>query len=282
MRARHVLGLWLVVCACGPDAPTLDLTVSPRAVRRDLTATAHVFAQARPDVPGRGVVRLQSNVGSLFAGVEVDLDELGTATARLSCPDTEVGCSTDSMNVTATWLREPEVSARTSVRLFTVVDAGQPEADAGIPQWMDFPSGFFLDGSPTSIVPRRVFEPEGRIHITQYASDIGRLFVDLDPSPAGDLFDSVWSLHVAARQGEGIRVGTYTGARRFRSEAAPGIDLGGEGRRCNQSGGFFEVHEFTPGPDAGVLGLTLSFEHWCEGFAQAWVRGWVRLPPPAP
>lgn len=289
MRGLLAFGLWLLVGACAPDSATLDLTVSPRTVRRNQTATARVFAQTRPEVPGSGIVRFESDVGSLSTPVELELDEFGVAAARFSCREAEVGCSAESMNVTATWIRAPSVSSRVSVPLLSAVDAGPADAgvgapDAGIPgtpRWMDFPSGFFLDGS-SYVLMRRVFEPAGRVHISQYANDIGRLFIYLDPSPTGDVFDYVWDLHVAAPLGEPLRLGRYSGATRFRSATTPGLDLGGEGRRCNRSGGFFEVHELTPAPDGGVLGVTVTFEQWCEGSPFEWVRGWVRWPAALP
>ncbi|MDX2010459.1 MAG: hypothetical protein SFW67_09730 [Myxococcaceae bacterium] len=283
---RWVTGLGIVVLACAPDAPQLEVTSASSVLRRGSDGLIRIAAEDRPGVPGRGRVRVESDVGSLVDGVTLTLDDLGVATARVSCQGATNGCAATSLTVTATWLRTPALTRTLTIGLADA--SANPTGASGdgggdptrTPRWSDVPSGFFLEGSPGGyVVQRRVFEPNGRVSLRQPP---GELLLGLDPAPVDDVEEIVWSLEVAAPRGERLRVGRYVGAQRsaFRDGVAPGLSLSGEGRGCNAVGGFFEVHELTETPDGGISAFALSFEQWCEQRPLDWARGWVRLPPP--
>jgi hypothetical protein len=148
---------------------------------------------------------------------------------------------------------------------------------------MDFASGYLLDGAGSSVVQRRVFEPNGVIVARVPSTDPGTLLFGLGSQavPGRDTTRPIWNLEFAAPRGERLRVGPYTGAERtaFRSPTAPGLDLSGEGRGCNTVRGSFEVHELEQAPDGGLNRFTATFEHFCEGNPRNLTRGWVRFSP---
>ena len=77
-----------------------------------------------------------------------------------------------------------------------------------------------------------------------------------------------WHFELAGTNGESLVPGIYSGATRFATASSPGLDLGGEGRGCNQVGGDFIVYEIAlePGASSPRLGkLAATFRHFCEG-----------------
>jgi len=96
-----------------------------------------------------------------------------------------------------------------------------------------------------------------------------------------------WNLDFAAPQGQTLAVGTYDNAIRagFPDRgAAPGLDVGGNGRGCNTLTGSFTVTQVTFGAAGTVETFDADFEQHCEG-AEAALRGHLHLvndPPPPP
>ncbi|MDQ5808901.1 MAG: hypothetical protein M3320_09515, partial [Actinomycetota bacterium] len=77
-----------------------------------------------------------------------------------------------------------------------------------------------------------------------------------------------YSLDFAAPPGEQLEEGVYYGAQRasFREAGRPGIDIGGDGRGCNQTTGNFEVTDLETDPATGkVIRVSLVYEQHCEG-----------------
>jgi hypothetical protein len=74
-----------------------------------------------------------------------------------------------------------------------------------------------------------------------------------------------------------LAVGTYTGATRFpfQSPTAPGLDVSGSGRACNNSTGSFTVTQVQYDGAGNVVRFAADFEQHCEGGAPA-LRGSVR------
>src|SRR6185437_12735012 len=56
---------------------------------------------------------------------------------------------------------------------------------------------------------------------------------------------NTWTLNLSAPSGQSLAVGTYSGAVRTGSSTAPGIDLYGDGRGCNNDYGSFTITELT-------------------------------------
>jgi hypothetical protein len=77
---------------------------------------------------------------------------------------------------------------------------------------MDFASGYLLDGAGSSVVQRRVFEPNGVIVARVPSTDPGTLLFGLGSQavPGRDTTRPIWNLEFAAPRGERLRVGPYT------------------------------------------------------------------------
>ncbi|MFC4020508.1 hypothetical protein ACFOW4_21555 [Micromonospora sp. GCM10011542] len=88
----------------------------------------------------------------------------------------------------------------------------------------------------------------------------------------GDL----WTLTLAAPEGQDLTVGTFTGAGRYESASAPGLSLDGNGRGCLALSGAFTIHQLVFGPYGYVEKLDASFEQTCAG-AEGSTRGEVHV-----
>jgi hypothetical protein len=91
-----------------------------------------------------------------------------------------------------------------------------------------------------------------------------------------------WSMDLRAPLGKQLAVGSYPNATRAPfSGAGAGIDIGGNGRGCNEITGSFEVADVAFGPNGYVERLDATFEQHCEGGDPA-LRGRVVIGNPAP
>ncbi len=290
VRARCwlIIGL-LAATGCEAPGPRLEL-VTPRLLRRDAVGRLQVIAEERPGVWGAGAVTFQSDRGSLEQPVTIHLDDTGQATITMRCPSAEASCGASAVTISALWRRASD----TDIIATATVPLGEPAPDAGVagptdagvdptnPRWMDFSSGFFLDGQPGSyVLSRRVFEPAGSIIANVPPTEPGTVLFRLSGrvTPGTEDDRPVWNLEFAAPRGERLRLGVYRDAERaaFRTGSAPGLAFSGEGRACNRVGGSFEVHELDQAADGGLSVFTATFEHWCESSPNGATRGWVRF-----
>lgn len=93
-----------------------------------------------------------------------------------------------------------------------------------------------------------------------------------------------WTLDLAAPSGTALTAGTYGEATRypFQGANAPGLNLSGNGRGCNELTGTFTVQNVVFGPHGYVQALDATYEQHCEGGEPA-LRGEVHIAnPPAP
>jgi hypothetical protein len=90
---------------------------------------------------------------------------------------------------------------------------------------------------------------------------------------------TVWTVDMAAPRGQPLLAGTYTKAERsaFRSASAPGLDVGGDSRGCNQLYGSFTVTTMTLGSDGRIVAFAASFEEHCETPTAPALRGTIRF-----
>jgi Ca2+-binding RTX toxin-like protein len=100
---------------------------------------------------------------------------------------------------------------------------------------------------------------------------------------SGGSLGDAYSLEFAAPPGEVLVPGVYDKAQRaaFREAGRPGIDIGGDGRGCNEVSGRFEVKDFAVTADGRLERLWIVYEHHCEG-GTAGLFGEVRLGEPGP
>jgi VCBS repeat protein len=75
-----------------------------------------------------------------------------------------------------------------------------------------------------------------------------------------------WTLWFAAPQSAVLQPGVYENAQRypFQSPTAPGLDVFGSGRGCNQLSGRFVVREITRDGAGSVTAFAADFEQHCE------------------
>jgi hypothetical protein len=93
---------------------------------------------------------------------------------------------------------------------------------------------------------------------------------------AGDVTMSVssgsdnWNVEIAAPRGRVLEPGQYGHAERapFRTGLAPGLDVSGDGRGCNQVWGSFDIFQIATDESGAVTLLDATFVQHCES-AQA-------------
>jgi hypothetical protein len=97
----------------------------------------------------------------------------------------------------------------------------------------------------------------------------------------GSMGTDDFTMTIAAPPGENLHTGLYTGAQRapFRQSGHAGLDIGGDGRGCNEVGGRFDVKDFHVGINGVPDRLWITFEQHCENFLPA-LFGEIRLGEP--
>jgi hypothetical protein len=87
-----------------------------------------------------------------------------------------------------------------------------------------------------------------------------------------------WYVTLAAPVGEQFYPGTYLNAERasFRTGRAPGIDINGEGRGCNNDYGQFTIYQIGYDSSGNLSTLDASFEQHCESPTAPALTGTVR------
>lgn len=101
---------------------------------------------------------------------------------------------------------------------------------------------------------------------------------------AGELTMSVdqggewWYVDIAAPRDEQLRPGRYTDAERasFRTGRAPGLDVSGNGRGCNEVYGSFTVHQIEVTDTGSIAVFDASFTQRCESGTAPRLTGRVK------
>ena len=88
-----------------------------------------------------------------------------------------------------------------------------------------------------------------------------------------------WDLEFAASRGQQLHTGSYANAQRapFRTGTAPGLDVGGEGRGCNNLFGTFTISRLVVDSQGNVQSFEATFEQHCEQPTAPALRGYVRF-----
>ncbi|MCP3803221.1 hypothetical protein NLX83_28480 [Allokutzneria sp. A3M-2-11 16] len=87
-----------------------------------------------------------------------------------------------------------------------------------------------------------------------------------------------WHVDLAAPRGQRLHPGVYRDAERasFRTGRAPGLDVGGTGRGCNQVWGEFAIDQIETDASGAVTVLEATFTQNCEGPNSPALKGTVR------
>ncbi|MEV5594702.1 hypothetical protein [Streptomyces sp. NPDC052496] len=87
-----------------------------------------------------------------------------------------------------------------------------------------------------------------------------------------------WDIDLAAPKGEQLRPGVYRNAERaaFRTGRSPGLDVGGNGRGCNEVYGQFTVHQIATDATGAITLLDASYTQNCESATAQPLKGTVK------
>ncbi|MFH8345799.1 hypothetical protein [Streptomyces sp. NPDC018045] len=90
--------------------------------------------------------------------------------------------------------------------------------------------------------------------------------------------DERWDIDLAAPKGEQLRPGVYRNAERaaFRTGRSPGLDVGGNGRGCNEVYGQFTVDQIATDATGAITLLDASYTQNCESATAPPLKGTVK------
>ncbi|WP_241269184.1 hypothetical protein [Streptomyces chrestomyceticus] len=90
--------------------------------------------------------------------------------------------------------------------------------------------------------------------------------------------DDSWDVELAAPKGDQLRPGIYRDAERaaFRTGRSPGLDVGGNGRGCNEVYGQFSVDQIATDASGAVTLLDASYTQKCESATAQPLKGTVK------
>jgi hypothetical protein len=88
-----------------------------------------------------------------------------------------------------------------------------------------------------------------------------------------------WTFDIAAPRGDVLRPGLYPNAERaaFRTGRAPGLDVSGQGRGCNEVFGDFAIDQIAADASGAITLLDASFTQHCELADRPALRGVVQF-----
>lgn len=127
--ALLLLGAALAAISCGPTGePVLDMTLIPRALVNDGSKALIKFVatDAKGQI-GKGTIRVKSSIGSLSDGLDLTIDQFGTAQADFSCDYATDPSCIGPTTVTATWVSDKQTAtneARVDLGPKVVSDGG--------------------------------------------------------------------------------------------------------------------------------------------------------------
>jgi len=127
--ALLLLGAALAAISCGPTGePVLDMTLVPRALVNDGSKAIIKFVatDAKGQI-GKGTIRVKSSIGSLSDGLDLTIDQFGTAQADFSCDYATDPSCIGPTTVTATWVSDKQTAtneARVDLAPKVVADGG--------------------------------------------------------------------------------------------------------------------------------------------------------------
>lgn len=168
----------------------------------------------------------------------------------------------------------PAAAAPLSIRTPRPATTPQPATQSGDLFTMNSAEGDYIGGGQN----RSFTEDNATFTVLYFDGTYLRVSVT-----TGDPFDPAsewWTIEVAAPPGSPLAVGSYPNARRapFRDDA-PGLDIYGDGRGCNQVYGKFVVDTANYDESGAIVALDLSYTQHCEGAESPALTGELRLGP---
>ena len=143
--ALLVLGAALAVISCGPTGePVLDMTIIPRTLVNDGSKALIKFVatDAKGQV-GKGTIRVKSPIGSLSDGLDLTIDQFGTAEADFSCDYAADPSCVGPTIITASWVSDKQTATnegRVELGPKTVFDGGTGGGGGGGTEMLDLDS----------------------------------------------------------------------------------------------------------------------------------------------
>jgi hypothetical protein len=186
----------------------------------------------------------------------------------------------------------PRLRSRTLVIVFIAVAialGGAPSAVAAVtlpPGSIPVPSSgtfLYMNSEPGDYIGQgieQLYTSDDSTIRGSFSQDGGGFFASVIQGN----YDHWWYVDFAARPGEPLVEGSYTGALRYPfNDDAPGLSVSGDGRGCNTLTGQFDVNEISRAFTGELLVFDATFEQHCEGFDPA-LYGRLRIenPPPPP
>jgi hypothetical protein len=123
---------------------------------------------------------------------------------------------------------------------------------------------------------QRVYD-SARGDLVAASGTAGSLSVSVSGGDYGDGF----GFSLAAPDGQPFQPGAYTRAQRtpFREAGRPGIDIGGDGRGCNEDAGNFEVRDYALDGNGELLRAWVIYTQYCDGGPALFGEIRVGMPP---
>lgn len=125
----------------------------------------------------------------------------------------------------------------------------------------------FLRGQPRSALgPHRAWFDATRGTLRVRQSGPGHLYLDFHAPPGERGIErKLWTLSLAAPEGEALAAGLYANASRQPHAGIAHLGFSSENPCSAHSRGWFEIFDLEPGPDPNSIGrLALNFEHRCK------------------
>lgn len=255
------------------DALANSLSLSPLSLSTPDTLRALASASAGALLSGtdRALLSAAGSVGTTRPIVSYRWTQTSGTPLRIASPDTA--------NTEVSWGNTVPVGADSATLRLTVTDA------AGDTDWTSVVVRSASLAGTTGLLYMRGTAGDYIVgdNIVVHGDNTGTFNTNsLSGGYAYTLFygnaSEFWSLSFATADGAPMVVGAYENAIRapFR-EHQNGIDVGGDGRGCNQITGRFDVLEIQADANGNLLRFAVDFEQHCEGPASPPLFGSYRL-----
>jgi len=270
-NAQVALALVVAANVCGGWAvrmPSTPLVVGGLAVSCVFTAMALYQVQVAVNTY-MGITHPAASGSSLFPG-EVIAVVAGLAALGLLALGTPQRSGRPAAQVATVPVVRPSVALTTPSPTAATTAAPIP-ATGNVLSMTSQPGDFIGQGRATTMT-----QPTWRFLANQ-ANGSDSVTVSVETVATENFVR--WIVWIAAPRGQSLHPGTYSNAERaaFRTGSAPGIDVFGDGRGCNNVYGSFAVTKLTVDQQGNVQRFEATFEQHCESRTAPALRGFIRI-----